>query len=146
MPGTITTYSFEDVSFVFQHPLVGQKVVSGQGIGKINVAYTDNLTDSDLGADGAVMITKVLSRRGTITLEIQQTSSANKFLLNYANAVENADTSQWAAAGIGITELFANGVKINASNVALVKRPDHASEQNGGHVSWEFFSPNIVEA
>ena len=68
-----TTYSFADVSCVMQHSLVGQKSANGLGIGKITVAFTDNLTQNDLGADGNVMISKIASRRGTITFDIQQT-------------------------------------------------------------------------
>jgi hypothetical protein len=142
----ITTYSFADVVAVFSHALVGQKSVNGLGIGSITVAYADNLTENDLGADGSVMITKVLSRRGTITLEIQQTSSLNKWLLNFANAVVNAGSSSWANMLFSLQEKFTNGVTVNASSLALLKRPDRKDEQNGGRVTWEFFSPTIAEA
>jgi hypothetical protein len=141
----VTTYSFEDVSFVIQHPALGQKIANGEGIGKITVAYTDNLTESDLGADGGVMISKVLSRRGTVTLEIQQTSSVNKWLLNLANTVVNGASSGWASASITITEKFDNGVTTTASQVALIKRPDRSLAQQGDHVSWELFAANISE-
>lgn len=141
-----TTYSFEDVKATVQHALVGQKTVNGTGIGTITIAYSDDLTSSDLGADGAVMISKVLSRRGTVTLEIQQTSSLNKWLINYANAVQNANASQWAGGTFTMSENFTNGISVVASNLALQKRPDHAAAQNGGKVSWAFFSPNITES
>ena len=140
-----TTYSFKEVKVTISHPLVGQKVVNGEGIGTITVAYADDLTQSDLGADGAVMISKIESRRGTVTLEIQQTSALNKWLLNYVNAVQNAAASQWAYGLFTLSENFANGVNITAANLALQKRPDHADAQNGGRVSWPFFSPNITE-
>ena len=140
-----TTYSFKNVKVTISHPLVGQRVVNGEGIGTITVAYSDDLTQSDIGADGAVMISKIESRRGTITLEIQQTSALNKWLLNYANAVQNANASQWAGGTLAVSENFTNGVNVSASNLALQKRPDHADAQNGGRVSWPFFSSNITE-
>ena len=146
MEGTMTTYSFSAVSCTIQHPLVGQKVINGSGIGSITVAYSDNNTESDLGADGSVMISKVLSHRGTISIELQQTSSVNKWLVNLANALDNADASQWANGTVRIAENFTDGITTNATKVAIVKRPDHKNEQNGGRVSWELFSPEIIES
>lgn len=145
MYGTNTTYSFSDVDVIISHPLVGQKSANGEGIGKLSISYTDNLTESDLGADGSTMISKIESGRGTITLEIQQTSSLNKWLLNYVNKVRNAATGQWAAAAITIEERFKDGVKVTALNVAPIKRPDKSNAQQGDHVSWAFFSPHIEE-
>lgn len=146
MAGTNTTYSAGDVSCTMQHPLVGQRCINGSGMGSVSISYTDNLTESDQGADGSVMITKILSRRGIITLDIQQTSSTNKWLHNYANVVDNASSSEWAKGSMRIAENFENGLVTTASSLAIVKRPDRKDEQNGGHVTWEFFSPNIVTA
>jgi len=141
-----TTYSFADVSCTISHPLTGSKTVSGEGIGKILVSYTDELTGSDLAADGSVMITKIASTRGKVSFEIQQTSSLNKWLLAYANAVTNADASYWASASIAIGELFDNGVNTNANEVALVKRPDRSDAQQGDKVTWDFFVGDLEVA
>jgi hypothetical protein len=146
MTTTNTTYSFADVTCVVSHDLVGQKSATGEGIGKITVSYLDNLTESDLGADGAVMVTKVESSRAKITLEVQQTSSINKFLIGYANTVRNAASSYWAKGAIAIKENFDNGIKISASYCSLVKRPDHSNAQQGDHVTWEFLSTHTEEA
>ena len=140
-----TTYAFKEVKATVSHPLVGQKTVNGEGIGTVTVAYADDLTQSDVGADGSVMVSKIESRRGTIALEIQQTSSLNKWLINYANVIQNAAASQWAYGLFTMSENFTNGINITGANLALQKRPDHADAQNGGRVSWVFFSPNITE-
>jgi len=140
-----TTYSFLDVSFTISHGLLGQKSVVGQGIGKINIAYSDNLTDSELGADESVMITKVNSSRGTVSLQVLQTSSVNKWLINAVNTLRNADASVWAQMSIVISELFDNGLTVTAVNCAPVKRADREDAQKGGYVTWEFFSPHITE-
>jgi len=141
-----TTYSFLDVNFTISHPLVGQKSVVGEGVGTITVSYADNLTDSELGADGSVMIDKIDTSRGTVSLKLLQTSSVNKWLLNYTNAVRNADASSWAGATITIQELYDNGVLVTAVNCAPVKRPDRTNAQKGDYITWEFFSPHITEA
>jgi hypothetical protein len=146
MTTTNTTYSFADVTCVISHDLVGQKSVNGEGLGKITVSYLDNLTESDLGADGAIMVTKVESSRAKITIEVQQTSSVNAYLIKYANAVRNAPSGSWAKGSIAIKENFDNGIKISASYCSLIKRPDRSDAQQGDHVTWEFLSTHTEEA
>lgn len=141
-----TTYSFLSTSTTVSHPLIGQHVSNGEGLVSITVAYQDDNTASDIGADGNVMITKVKSRRGTIAIEAQQTSPFNKWMINYSNTVENAAPSYWAQGTIRATEGFDNGITISATQCAIQKRPDHKDEQNGGHVTWTMFSPNITES
>jgi hypothetical protein len=142
----ITTYSFEDVACTIVHDSVGQKSMNGKGIGQLTIAYTNDLTGPDLGADGSVMITKVISRMGQITIEVQQTSSANAWLIEYANTVVEADSSEWAAGTITIEESFDGGVTTTATDCALLKRPDRSLKQQGDHVSWVFFSPHITQS
>jgi hypothetical protein len=141
-----TTYSFGSVNCVISHPLVGQKTVNGLGIGKITTEYTDDLTDSDIGNDGQTMISKMLSHRGKVTFDIQQTSSLNKWLINLVNAAVNADASSWAQATITINENFANGITTIGQDVAPIKRPPHTDDQKGGRVTWEFFVGNLIES
>lgn len=142
----ITTYGFNKVTVTLQHSLVGQKVISGEGIGSISVAYQDNNTESDIGADGNVMVSEVLSHRGTISLELQQTSSANKWLYNLANVLDNSDPNQFLGISVRITEKFDNGLTTTAARASIQKRPDRKDEQNGGRVTWVLFSPDIETA
>ena len=140
------TYSFSRVTAVIQNALVGQKVVTGTGMGSVSVSYTDNNTESDIGADGNVMISEVVSHRGQISLEIQQTSSVNKWLHNLANVLDNASPNQFAGISIRITENFDNGLTTTAARASILKRPDRKDEQHGGRVTWVFFSPDIETA
>lgn len=140
------TYNFKDISFVISHPSVGQIQVTGQGIGDVTVSYSDNNTESDIGNDGVVMPTKVNSSRGTISLQIQQTSSLNNWLLNYFNTVYNGSTSLWSSASVTITELFTNGQKTVATGVSPLKRPDHSDQQQGQKKTWELFGADIQES
>jgi hypothetical protein len=126
-----------------QHALVGQKVINGSGVGSVSIAYQDNNTESDLGADGNVMVSEVLSHRGTISLELQQASSANKWLHNLANVLDNSDPNQFLGISIRITEKFDNGMTTTATRASIQKRPDRKDESNGGRVTWVFFCPNI---
>lgn len=140
-----TTYSLSEVSATIQNPLVGQKVINGTGVGTITWAYTDDLSQSDLGADGFDMVSKIVSHRGTITIELQQTSASNTWLRNYFNRAENA-SGDWANGTITVKETFSNGAVMTATNVSPLKRPDHKDDMNGGRLSWTFHSANITES
>lgn len=144
MPYT-TTYSFADISATFASDLAGQKQVNGQGIGSFKITMTDNLTESDLGADGSVMITKIESGRGTIDLEIQQTSSLNVWLHNWLNVHRNAGSSSWADTTFTVIQNFANGLKTTATAVCPMKYPDETDQQQGQKVTWSFFCGNITK-
>lgn len=139
------TYSFIDTDIILQHPLKGQVSCTGQGLGSVTVDYTDNNTESDIGADGNVMISRVTSHRGTVTVECQQTSNVNAWLVDLANQVDAADASQWAQMAILIKERFDNGLKITCTGCSRVKRPSRKDAQTGDKVSWDLFSANIIE-
>lgn len=140
-----TTYSFKDVSFTITSGLVGQKQVVGEGIGSIKVTMTDELTSSEIGADGQVMTSKIESGRGSVTLEIQQTSSLNPWLHNWLNAHRNAASSEWTDTTITVVENFTNGIKTTATGVSPMKYPDSDDEQQGQRVSWAFAAQNITK-
>lgn len=146
MEGRSTSYSFSAVSTTVSHPSFGQKVVNGEGLASIAVAYADDNTVQDQGADGSTMTSKVLSRRGTIALEVQQTSSINKWLLNLWNSLYNGDTSIWNGITIQSIERFDNGIHVSATGCAIQKHPDRKDETNGGHVTWIFMSDSITES
>ncbi len=139
-----TTYSFLDVTFIISSGLVGQKQVVGEGIGSIKVTMTDNRTESDLGGDGSVMTSKVTSARGSVELEIQQTSALNGWLLNWQNTHDAADTSEWTDTTIVISENFLNGTKTVATGVSPMKYPDATDQQQGQKATWSFQAQEIV--
>lgn len=139
-----TTYGFEQVIATIQNPLVGQMVITGEGVGSISWGYTDNNVESDVAADGDVMVSKVRSRRGTISLEVQQTSPVNKWLHNLANVQDNASPDQLLATSVRVSENFKNGILATASRAAIQKRPDKKDEAQGGRVTWVLFTPDLT--
>lgn len=141
-----TTYGFEKVIATIQHPLVGQLVITGTGVGSISTAYMDNNVESDVAADSNTMVSKVRSHRGTITIELQQTSPANKWLHNLANVLDNASPDQFLGTSIRVAENFENGILSSAASAAIQKRPDGKDESNGGRVTWVFFTPDLERA
>lgn len=141
-----TTYSAADISAVIQHSLVGQKEIKGLGFVSITWAYDDDNVTSELGADGNVQMSAIASHRGKITIVLLQTSDANVWLRNYANAMDNADFSQKCTGQIHVKEPFSGGATMTAVNCALIKRPDHKDEANGADLTWVFQSANITES
>lgn len=140
-----TSYSFVDVSCIVSHPLIGQRQFTGESSESVTVAYTDDRTQSAIAADGSVMHSKIVSSRGTVTLELQQTSTNNTWLTNAVNVVDNASTPDWSHWTITIVENFDNGIKTVASYCALQKRPDRKDAQNGDNISWPFLAMSIAQ-
>lgn len=140
-----TTYSFKDVICTISCSLVGQKVITGEGIGSIKISYTDDNTASDIAANGDVMTSRIESDRGAISIELQQTSSDNVWLTNWFNALRNAESSAWASTSITLVEKFANGLKYVATGVSPKKRPDHNDQQQGQKVTWELESQSVQQ-
>lgn len=140
-----TSYSFGDVTCTIAHSLVGQKQVVGNSAGSVTVTMTDDRTQSGIAADGSVMHSKILSKRGSVAIEVQQTSEFNKWMINAANTVDNAPTPDWSHWTITIVENYDNGIKTTASYCALQKRPDRKNAQEGDFVTWTFLAMNVAQ-
>lgn len=141
---TTTTYSFQDLNFTMAYGGT-QLTVGGQGIGNLTVSMTDNITESDLANDGSVMISKITSARGSIKLEIQQTSYLNNELLKWYNAMILAPSTNFGEMYISWHEKFVNGQSGTATGVTPMKIPDHVDQQQGQKVTWELFAANISQ-
>lgn len=139
-------YSFSAVSTTVSHPNYGSNTINGKGAVSVAIAYADDNSEQDLASDGVVMDSKVLSHRGTVAIEVQQTSSFNKWLMSLFNSVYNGDASIWNQISIRSTESYTNGLTISASNCMFQKRPDRKDAKTGDHVTWTFMCDNIVES
>jgi hypothetical protein len=137
-----TIYSFADVEFIISHPSLGRYVANGDGIGSIKVTMTTDRTKHDMAADGAVMVTKVEGRNGTVALAIQQTSALDKWLRNAYDYVETASADQWAEFGITIRSPIMTEL-INAYDVSFQIQPERPFEADGQQVTWSLMSANI---
>ena len=89
MPKT-TVYSLADVRAVLYHQDVGQCVLSSQGLGKISVSRSGDLSSHTATADGYVVVNRLRSSNGMITLEVPQNSSADEFLRKWSRFLRNA--------------------------------------------------------
>ena len=137
-----TIYSFADVEFIISHPSVGRYVAQAEGIGSIKVTMTTERTKQDVAADGAVMVTKVEGKNGTIALAIQQTSALDKWLRNAYDYVDTANASEWAEFSITIRSPIMMEL-VNAYDVSFQILPERPFESDGQQVTWNLMSAHI---
>lgn len=138
-----TTYGFEDLNLVFQHPSVGVLPLQGAGVVSITYTYSTDVTTHDLAADGSVMASKIKAANATIALVVQQTSEANEWLIKYYNYVTGASTAEWTGATCSASSKVMKK-QHDATGVSPQKMPDNAYAANGGQVTWTFMAQNLT--
>lgn len=138
------TYSFQDVDISFNHPAIGSYSAAGEGVGDLTISYANDGTVHDVAADGAVMVSKVISYNGTIAINAQQTSSINEWLLRWYRYVRSAASSQWALATVTVRDRT-NGSIIVCSGVSPQKSADKTYQAQGQRWSWNLMAANISE-
>lgn len=139
-----TTYSFEEVSVIIEHPALGQFSASGKGLKSISVSRTNDLRQDDLAGDGTVMISKLPSPNGSIILTAQQVSELHDYMTKFANYLKTASASQFGKGTITINASNA-GVRHTARGVTPQKVADKSYEATGGTVPWTLMCAEIVD-
>jgi len=140
-----STYAFEDMSVVIRHPAMGQLLLQGEGLGSISFAMANDMTQHDTAADGSVMASKIVSPSGTITIQVQQTSAAARWLRRFINYIKTAPSSQFAQASIiGSSKVM--GVTHTCEGVSPQKRPDADYQQAGQQQSFVFMAQQMEES
>lgn len=139
-----TVYSLADVRVVLYHQNVGQGILSNQGIGKISITYSGDLSSHTATADGYVVVNRLRNSHGIITLEVPQNSTADVFLRRWSKFLKNAQSWQFALSMLNIVD-NAGGFTIYCEGVTPQKIPDRAYDQTAGNVSWTLLAANITE-
>lgn len=139
-----TVYSFTDVSVIISHPSVGQYVTSATGLGSITVNMANEVTNHDVAADGAVMISKIKARNGSAAIAIQQTSDMHAWLQKWYNYLEAAPASEWAKTVITVRAPNMQQLK-TLTGVSPQKQPDSPYQAQGQHVTWTLMAADIQQ-
>lgn len=137
-----STYSFDDVSLVISHKNVGKCTITGKGVGSISISRSNDVTQHDIAADGSVMVSKVVTKNGTIALALQQTSSANKWFKKWYSYLLTAPTSEWAETTAVLT-LPSLGESIQMSGISPQKVADASYQSAGQQVTWNLMATKI---
>lgn len=88
------------------------------------------------------MVSKIQGDNGTITLTVQQTSSAHRMLLAWFNYQKAASSSEW----INNTMVIRNhvyGETITASGVSPQNKPGVSYQAQGQKITWTLMAADI---
>ena len=134
MPKT-TVYSLADVKVVMYHQDVGQCVLSSEGMGKISVSMSGDLSSHTATADGYVVVNRLKSSHGMITVEVPQNSSADEFLRKWSRFLKNTESYLFALTALNIVDSMGR-FTIYCEGVTPQKIPDRTYDATSGMVSW----------
>lgn len=134
----MTAYSFMDVTASFIGPGMVFDLGSGSGNSEegITVAMSGNKNAITLGIDGEGMNSLLPGKSGTVTINLLQTSPANKKLSLAYNA-QSQSSASWGN-NIIVIRNNASGEVITARGVAFQKLPERKFAKEGGTSAWVF--------
>ena len=139
-----TVYSFADVKVVMYHQDVGQCVLSSQGLGKISISMSGDLSSHTATADGYVVVNRLKNNHGTITIEVPQNSSSDEYLRKWAKYLKNADSYLFALTALNIVDSMGRFTSY-CETVTPQKSPDRVYDATSGMVSWVLLAAVIKE-
>lgn len=139
------TYSFEDVTVSCNHPSVGAMTSTGAGVGSITIAMSGERTAHDVAADGITMVSKIISKNGTIAIAVQQTSEFHKWLLRWYNYIDTARASEWASMNVTIKSNNLGDETI-CTGVSPQKLADRPYSSQGARVTWTLMAAEISQS
>lgn len=135
-------YGFGDVTASFAYG--GRtKSSTGAGIGSIGISMAGDKTAHDVAADGAVMVSKLAGKNGTITIAIQQTSELHEWLMTWYKHIDSGALSEFASMTITITSKNL-GVATVCTGVSPQKLADRNYQAQGQHVTWTLMAAEIT--
>ena len=154
-----TIYSFKDMQGVFaykgtdaQHSFTfgGTESV---GINTITINHATDITTHDISVDGGIFVLPVLVWNGSVSVECQQTSTMNTFLMSWLNSIKTQAMSSstftnWANAAMLIrkTSTGGNGTRKHyVTGISPQKTADLTYSTRGGVVTWNLLAANIVD-
>lgn len=132
-----STYSFDDVVCAFSHPAKGVLTLTGAGIGSATLSRSNDVSEQHTASDGSIMTTKKTSKNGTLTIVVQQSSYASKWLRKLNQYLETAPTPEWTQSVCGISNR-PMGLNITCTGVSPQKAPDVSFQASGQEESFVY--------
>ena len=138
-------YSFPDIKAVIYHEDIGQCSLHESGLGKITVSAAGDLSSHTTTADGYVIVNRLKSTNGTITLEVPQNSIGDDFLRRWARwARSTASPNRIALGTLTIYDAVA-GFTVVCTGVSLQKVPDRTFDRTGTNLTYTLLATTITE-
>lgn len=139
----VTTYSFGDLVGSIVHPELGVYMFDGTGVGAVTISKATDRTAHDLASDGSVMVSKIAGNNGTVTIEVQQTSSLHRWLEAWFNGLVNLPTSSWAETSITLRNSATKTSHV-CMGVSPQKEADTPYQAQGQRVVWTLMCAEIT--
>ena len=138
-------YSLPDVKAVLYHPDVGQANLHQCGLGKITVSSAGDFSSHTTTADGYIVVNKLKTTNGTITLELPQNSIGDWFMRRWAAYCRVLQNPNRVALGtLTIWDPTANVTTI-ATGISLQKAPDRVFDRTATNVVYTLLAATISE-
>ncbi len=138
-------YSLPDCRTVLSHPDVGTANLHQCGRGRITVSAAGDLTSHTLTADGSVVVNRLKTTNGTITMEIPQNSVGDWFLRRWAAWQKNCQDPSRIALGTLTIQDAAGGFSVVCTGVTLQKVPDRVFDRTASNLSVTLLAATITE-
>lgn len=141
----IKVYSLQDVNVTLYHPAVGIFSGTGTGLDSIVIDYAQDRSAVDVAADGKAIMNKIITKNGSVILDIQQTSDFNDWLLRWYNYIDVASPTQWALLTVTVNSTNLNQFTI-LTGVAPLKAGQRPYKSQAQKVVWTLLALNIDES
>ena len=138
-------YSLPDCRTVLYHPDVGTANLHQCGHGRITVSAAGDPTSHTVAADGYIVVNRLKSTNGTITLEIPQNSLGDWFLRQWAKWQKNCQDPSWIALGALTIQDAAGGFSVVCTGVTMQKVPDRVFDRTGTNLTCTLLATTITE-
>ena len=138
-------YSLPDTRTVLSHPDIGTANLHQCGHGKITVSAAGDLTSHTTAADGYIVVNRLKTTNGTITIEVPQNSLGDWFLRRWASWQKNYQDSSRIALGTLTISDSAGGFTVTCTGISLQKVPDRTFDRTATNLTYTLLATTITE-
>jgi hypothetical protein len=114
-------------------------------MGKIVVSAAGDLTSHTTTADGYVVVNRLRTTSGTITLEVPQNSAADAFLRRWAKWARSTANANRIALGTLTISDDVSGFRTTCTGGSLQKVPDRTFDRTGTNLTYTLLAATITE-
>ena len=111
-------YSFPDVKANISHTDIGSCALHQSGMGKITVSAAGDLSSHTVTADGYVIVNRLKTTSGTITIEVPQGSVADWFLRKWSRWARSLKDPSRIALGVLTIQDSSSAIAVTRSSFA----------------------------
>ena len=125
----------------------GTYVLSNNGAGRISWNYSGDMSSHTTTANGYTVINRLVSKNGSISIEVPINSPADKFLRSWIAYLDSSTTPTGKFGNTKMTvEDRAAGRKNNFFGVTPQKKPDESYDQVAGNRQYNLLYAEMTVA